>query len=105
MDTPVHLPIPSADSPGMISSGIKEGEHMDMIRLSDSRNLLKIACGDLKALQSVMRAVDETGDETLGREAVTVAARALTPIITEIQEAIGEITASMEKAEEPPSQQ
>ena len=65
---------------------------MDTIRISDSKNLLRIACGDLEALRAVMQALDDA-DGAEGQKMLAVAVRTLEPIIGDIRVAVDDIDA------------
>lgn len=70
---------------------------MDNSKIGDSKNLLKFACDDLEALRSVLLMVDREVDWKNEREMLSVTARALDPIISDIQEAIEGIDAELKK--------
>jgi len=61
---------------------------MQNVRIHDSNQLIKNACDDLKAIQSVIATVE--GEEAISceRETLMVVLRALGPIITDINEAV-----------------
>ena len=64
---------------------------MDKMRINDSRNLLRFACEDPKALKSVVQVVEDQKDWPNEREMLTVVLRALDPIIRDIQEVVDSI--------------
>ena len=51
-------------------------------------NLLRFACEDLAALQEMMRVVEDHPEYAAERETLKVVIRALSPIISDIQEVI-----------------
>ena len=61
---------------------------MDMIKLDDSKNLLRTAYDGLEALRTVVLIADKEECLAVYGEMVTVTARALTPIIADIRKAI-----------------
>ena len=61
---------------------------MDMIKLSDSKNLLRSACDDLEALRTVVLMEYREDGLAVEGEKFQVTTRALTPIIADIREAI-----------------
>ena len=73
---------------------------MDIIKLDDSKNLLRLACDDLEALRLVALMADREGNWTNEREMLSVTARALEPIIADIREAIESIEDELIKAKE-----
>ena len=62
---------------------------MDMIKLDDSKNLLRAACDDLEALEDCL---------SVEGDILPVTARALIPIIADIREAIEGIEKELGKA-------
>ena len=71
---------------------------MDMIKLDDSKNLLRAACDDLEALRTVVLMADREDVLSVTGEALRVTARALTPVIADIREAIEGIEKELGKA-------
>ena len=71
---------------------------MDMIKLDDSKNLLRAACDDLEALRTVVLMADREDCLSVEGDILPVTARALTPIIADIREAIGAIEEELGKA-------
>ena len=57
---------------------------MDMIKLDDSKNLLRSACDDLEALRTVVLMAGREDCLSVEGEVLSVTARALTPIIADI---------------------
>lgn len=72
---------------------------MDMIKLDDSKNLLRSVCDDLEALRAVALMADREDVLSVTGEALRVTARALTPVIADIREAISAIEEELVKAE------
>ena len=68
---------------------------MNKMRIDDSRNLLRFACEDLKALKSVVQVVEDQKDWPNEREMLMVVLRALDPIIRDIQEIVDSISAEL----------
>lgn len=68
---------------------------MNKMRIDDSRNLLRFACEDLKALKSVVQVVEDQKDWPNEREMLMVVLRALDPIIRDIQEVVDSISAEL----------
>ena len=64
---------------------------MDMIKLDDSRNLLRSACDDIEALRTVVLMVDMEDGLAVADGMLPVTARALVPIIADMREAIKSI--------------
>ena len=54
----------------------------------ENKNLLRFACEDLEALQQMMRVVEDHPEYAAERETLRVVIRALSPIISDIQEVI-----------------
>lgn len=65
------------------------------MRIDDSRNLLRFACEDLKALKSVVQVVEDQKDWPNEREMLMVVLRALDPIIRDIQEVVDSISTEL----------
>ena len=65
---------------------------MNKISIADSRNLLRFACEDLKALKSVVQVVEDQKDWPNEREMLAVVLRALGSIISDIEEGINSIS-------------
>ena len=63
-----------------------EKENMDRLKIDESRNLLRFACEDLKALKCVVQVVEDQKDWPYERETLRVVLRALDPIISDIRE-------------------
>ena len=72
---------------------------MDMIKLDDSRNLLRSVCDDLEALRAVALMADREDVLSVAGETLRVTARALMPVIADIREAIGTIEEELGKAQ------
>lgn len=72
---------------------------MDMIKLDDSKNLLRSVCDDLEALRAVALMADREDVLSVTGEALRVTARTLTPVIADIREAIGVIEGELGKAQ------
>ena len=70
---------------------------MYRIKISDSKNLLAIACEDLEALRTVMQAMDDARDVEAGQEMLAVAARTLESIIGDIRVAVDAIDAALQE--------
>ncbi len=64
---------------------------MDMIKLDDSRNLLRSACDDIEALRTVVLMADMEDGLAVADGMLPVTARALVPIIADMREAIKSI--------------
>ena len=64
---------------------------MDMIKLDDSKNLLRSACDDLEALRTVVLMADMEDSCAVADGMLPVTARALAPIIADMREAIESI--------------
>ena len=71
---------------------------MDMIKLDDSKNLLRSACDDLEALRAVVLMANREDCLSVEGDIFPVTARALTPIIADIKEAIEGIEKELGKA-------
>lgn len=71
---------------------------MNKISIADSRNLLRFACEDLKALKSVVQMVEDQKDWPNEREMLAVVLRALGPIISDIEEGINSISEELNEA-------
>ena len=71
---------------------------MDMIKLDDSKNLLRAACDDLEALRTVVLMADREDCLSVEDDMLPVTARALTPIIADIKETIEGIEKELGKA-------
>ena len=71
---------------------------MDMLKLDDSKNLLRFACDDLEALRAVVLMADREDCLSVEGDMLPVTARALTPIIADIKEAIEGIEKELGKA-------
>ena len=65
---------------------------MNRISIADSRNLLRFACEDLKALKTVVQVVEDQKDWPNEREMLSVVLRALDSIISDFEEGIDSIT-------------
>ena len=66
----------------------KEDMSKNRISIADSRNLLRFACEDLKALKAVMQVVEDEKDWPNEREMLSVVLRALDSIISDFEEGI-----------------
>jgi len=71
---------------------------MDMIKLDDSKNLLRFACDDLEALRTVVLMSDMEDGFAVADGMLSVTARALVPIIADLREAIKSIEKELGKA-------
>ena len=71
---------------------------MDMIKLDDSKNLLRSACDDLEALRAVVLMANREDCLSVEGDIFPVTARALIPIIADIREAIEGIEKELGKA-------
>ena len=71
---------------------------MDMIKLDDSKNLLRSACDDLESLRAVVLMADREDCLSVEGDILPVTARALIPIIADIREAIEGIEEELGKA-------
>ena len=71
---------------------------MDMIKLDDSKNLLRSACDDLEALRAVVLMANREDCLSVEGDIFPVTARALIPIIADIREAIEGIEEELGKA-------
>ena len=71
---------------------------MDMIKLDDSKNLLRSACDDLEALRAIVLMANREDCLSVEGDIFPVTARALTPIIADIKEAIEGIEKELGKA-------
>ena len=71
---------------------------MDMIKLDDSRNLLRSACDDIEALRTVVLMADMEDGLAVADGMLPVTARALVPIIADMREAIKSIEKELGKA-------
>ena len=69
-----------------------------MIKLDDSKNLLRAACDDLEALRTVVLMADREDCLSVEGDILPVTARALIPIIADIREAIEGIEKELGKA-------
>ena len=76
----------------------KTTNSMDMIKLDDSKNLLRAACDDLEALRTVVLMADREDCLSVEGDILPVTARALIPIIADIREAIEGIEKELGKA-------
>lgn len=70
---------------------------MDRISISESRDRLRYACEDLKALRSIVQVVEAQKDWPNEREMLMVTARSLVPIIEDLQGCIDSISAELEE--------
>lgn len=70
---------------------------MNRISIADSRNLLRFACEDLKALKEVVQVVEDQKDWPNEREMLTVVLRALDSIISDFEEGIESISEELKE--------
>ena len=70
---------------------------MNKISIADSRNLLRFACDDLKALKTVVQVVEDQKDWPNEREMLSVVLRALDSIISDFEERIDSISGELKE--------
>ena len=70
---------------------------MNRLKIDDSRNLLRFACDDLKALRFVVQAVEDQKEWPYEREMLRVVLRSIDPIITDIKECIDSISEELKE--------
>ena len=61
---------------------------MNIIKIEDSRFLIKYACEDLRSLRSVMQSLESQADCLDSQDVLAVVIRALEPIIGDIHKAV-----------------
>ena len=64
---------------------------MNIIKIEDSRFLIKYACEDLRSLRSVLQSLQNQADCPDSQDVLAVVARTLHPIIEDVQKAVGMI--------------
>ena len=64
---------------------------MTMTEIQDNNQLLKFACEDIRAVQTVITTAEDHPVYDSGHETLIVVRRALEPIINDIQEAVDNI--------------
>ena len=70
---------------------------MNKISIADSRNLLRFACEDLKALKTVVQVVEDQKDWPNEREMLSVVLRALDSIISDFEAGIDSISGELKE--------
>ena len=70
---------------------------MNKISIDSSRNLLRFACEDLKALKAVVQVVEDQKDWPNEREMLSVVLRALDSIISDFEEGLDTISEELKK--------
>ena len=73
---------------------------MTMTEIQDNNQLLKFACEDLKAVQTVITVAEDHPVYDSGHETIIVVRRALDSIINDIQEAVDNIDKSLKEAQD-----
>ena len=70
---------------------------MNIIKIEDSRFLIKYACEDLRSLRSVMQSLESQTDCLDSQDVLAVVARTLHPIIEDVQKAVDTIGGELER--------
>ena len=70
---------------------------MNIIKIEDSRFLIKYACEDLRSLRSVLQSLQNQADCPDSQDVLAVVIRALEPIIGDIHKAVDTIGGELEK--------
>lgn len=68
-----------------------------MTEIQDNNQLLKFACEDLRAIQTVITTVEDHSVYDSDHDTLIVVRRALCPIISDIQEAVNNIDKALKE--------
>ena len=66
----------------------RTGSKLNIIKIEDSRFLIKYACEDLRSLRSVLQSLQNRADCPDSQDVLAVVIRALEPIIGDIHKAV-----------------
>ena len=70
---------------------------MNIIKIEDSRFLIKYACEDLRSLRSVLQSLQNRADCPDSQDVLAVVIRVLDPIIEDIRKAVDTIGGELER--------
>ena len=73
---------------------------MKTTEIQDNNQLLKFACEDLRAVQTVITMAEDHPVYDSGHETLIVVRRALDPIISDIQEAVDNTDKALKEAQD-----